>query len=69
MNWFDRRDTDTEARFASLNDGARATILLLEEIAEDLEAVKLHLLGGHPRRPKPGLFRRIVAGGLTRFRR
>jgi len=69
MEWFSRADTDAEARLASLSDGDRATILLLEEIAEDLEAVRIHLAGGKPRRPKQGLFRRLVTGGLNRFRR
>ena len=69
MEWFSGADTDAEARFASLSDADWAQILLLEEIAEDLESVRIHLIGGKPRHQKPGLFRRIVAGGIRRFRR
>jgi hypothetical protein len=69
MEWFSRRDTDAEARLASLSDGDRATILLLEEIAEDVEAIRIAIAGGKPRRPQHGLFRRLVSGGLARFRR
>ena len=69
MEWFSRPNTDAEARFASLSDADRSQVLLLEEIAEDLEQIRIHLAGGKPRRPKPGLFRRIVTGSFSRFRR